>query len=68
MLCSSIVIDALKWLDPEDYTKDGRYETAKFRIQISSMTSAVAFHITCHRKMYLATSAQSAITQPVSIK
>lgn len=47
ILCSSIVIDALKWLDPEGYTKDGRYETARSRIQrlVDDICCSVPYHL-----------------------
>lgn len=47
MLCSSVVIDALKWLDPEDYIKDRRYEVAKSRIQflVDDICCSIPYHL-----------------------
>ena len=33
MLCSSVVVDALRWLNPEGYLEDGRCCEAKSRVQ-----------------------------------
>ena len=33
LLCSSVVIDSLKWLDPVNYIADRRYKAAAYRVQ-----------------------------------
>lgn len=47
MLCSSIVIDALKWLDPLHFSTDERYASAKARLQslVDDVCYSVPFHL-----------------------
>lgn len=47
MLCSSIVIDTLRWLDPAGYTSDERYDNAKNRVQslVDDICYSVPFHL-----------------------
>lgn len=47
MLCSYVVIDALKWLHPEDHTHDERYCWAKNRVQtlVDEICYSVPFHL-----------------------
>lgn len=46
MLCSSIVMNALRWLDPTTYVNDERYTTAKNRVQglVDDVCYSVPFH------------------------
>ena len=47
LLCSSIVIDSLKWLDPEDYMEDRRYKAAAYRVRylVDDIAAIVPFHL-----------------------
>lgn len=47
MLCSSIVIDALKWLDPLHFSIDERYTSARTRLQalVDDVCYSVPFHL-----------------------
>lgn len=49
ILCSSVVIDALKWLtpDPAQYMLDERYTTARIRLQslVDDICYSVPFHL-----------------------
>ena len=47
MLCSSVIIEALKWLHPETYSKDERYQSAKSRIHdlVHDICRTVPFHL-----------------------
>ena len=47
MLCSSVLIDALKWLDPDRYTDDDRYQLARNRVQtlVDEICYSVPFHL-----------------------
>ncbi|KAK4497691.1 hypothetical protein PRZ48_010344, partial [Zasmidium cellare] len=47
ILCSSIVIDALKWLDPLHFQMDERFTLAKMRLQslVDDICYSVPFHL-----------------------
>ena len=47
MLCSSVLIDALKWLHPESYLDDERYCSARNRLQdlVDEICYSVPFHL-----------------------
>lgn len=47
MLCSSIIIESLRWLDSDDCTNDTRYRTAKHRLQslVDEICYCVPFHL-----------------------
>ena len=46
LLCSSVVIDSLKWLDPAGYMEDRRYKAAAYRVRylVDDITASVPFH------------------------
>lgn len=50
MLCSSFIMEALKWLDGTRYTNDPRYHTAKYRVQtlVDDVCYSVPFHLLDH--------------------
>ena len=47
LLCSSVVIDSLKWLDPEGYAGDRRYKAAAYRVRylVDDVVASVPFHL-----------------------
>lgn len=47
LLCSSVVIDCLKWLDPEGLTEERRYRAAAYRVQylVDDIAASVPFHL-----------------------
>ncbi|KAF2160561.1 hypothetical protein M409DRAFT_70317 [Zasmidium cellare ATCC 36951] len=47
ILCSSVVIDALKWLDPLHFQMDERFTLAKMRLQslVGDICYSVPFHL-----------------------
>ena len=47
LLCSSVVIDSLKWLDLEGYTDDRRYKAASYRVRylVDDIAASVPFHL-----------------------
>ena len=47
LLCSSVVIDSLKWLDPEDYMEDRRYKAAAYRARylVDDIAASVPFYL-----------------------
>ena len=51
MLCSSVVAEALQWLDPEYYSKDTRYELAKNNIKtlVDGICYGVPLHLSAEK-------------------
>ena len=47
ILCSAVVLDALKWLDPEGYMRDDKYRVTKGRVQglVDDICYSVPFHL-----------------------
>ena len=47
LLCSNVVVQALKWLDPEGFSADGRFKAAVYRIQylVNDIAASVPFHL-----------------------
>jgi hypothetical protein len=47
LLCSSVVIDSLKWLDPENYIEDRRYKAAAYRLRylVDDIAASVPFYL-----------------------
>jgi hypothetical protein len=47
LLCSSVVIDSLKWLDPAGYMEDRRYKATAYRVRylVDDITASVPFHL-----------------------
>lgn len=47
LLCSSIVIDSLKWLDPEVHAGDCKYKAAAYKVRylVDDIAASVPFHL-----------------------
>lgn len=66
LLCSNVVIGALRWLDPENYMEDRRYRAAAYRVQylVDDIAASVPFNLCYSNQKPASASAKQRAEEP----
>lgn len=66
LLCSNVVIGALRWLDPEHYMEDRRYLAAVYRVQylVDDIAASVPFNLGYSDQEFAPSSAKQRADDP----
>ncbi|KAK4508613.1 hypothetical protein PRZ48_002352 [Zasmidium cellare] len=66
LLCSNVVIGALRWLDPDNYMEDRRYRAAVYRVQylVDDIAASVPFNLGYSNQPSAVTNAKQRMEEP----